>query len=88
MAVSIGLAAVTLTGTASLPIVYALALAGGVTLVLDAPAPGTALIAAEGSENCGVSVWSYLYGDDAATIVERDKPRWQQWLNDHSGAVS
>ncbi len=37
MLVSIALAAVALTGTASLPIVYVLAALGGVTLVLDAP---------------------------------------------------
>ena len=37
MLVSIGLAAVTLTGSASLPVVYLLAALGGVTLVLDAP---------------------------------------------------
>jgi MFS family permease len=37
MVVSAGLAVVTLTGTATLPVVYALAAVGGVTLVLDAP---------------------------------------------------
>ncbi|MGZ8688727.1 MAG: MFS transporter, partial [Gaiellaceae bacterium] len=37
MAISIALAAVVLTGTASLPLVYVLAALGGVTLVLDAP---------------------------------------------------
>ncbi|RDI75782.1 Transmembrane secretion effector [Gaiella occulta] len=37
MLVSAGLAAVTLTGTATLPVVLALAALGGVTLVLDAP---------------------------------------------------
>ena len=37
MLVSIALAVVALTGTASLPIVYLLAALGGVTLVLDAP---------------------------------------------------
>jgi MFS family permease len=37
MVVSAALAAVTLTGTATLPVVYALALLGGITLVLDAP---------------------------------------------------
>ena len=38
MATSAALAVVTLTGTATLPIVFALATLGGVTLVLDAPA--------------------------------------------------
>ncbi len=37
MTISAALAAVTLTGTATLPIVFALATLGGVTLVLDAP---------------------------------------------------
>ena len=37
MIVSAALAAVTLTGTATLPVVFALATLGGVTLVLDAP---------------------------------------------------
>jgi MFS family permease len=37
MLVSAGLAFVTLTGTATLPVVYVLAALGGVTLVLDAP---------------------------------------------------
>jgi MFS family permease len=37
MIVSAALAAVTLTGTATLPIVFALATLGGITLVLDAP---------------------------------------------------
>jgi uncharacterized protein YndB with AHSA1/START domain len=50
-------------------------------LLLDAPAPGTALLAAEGGgDGCSVSVWSYLYGPEATSIVERDKPRWQEWL--------
>ncbi len=38
MITSAALAAVTLTGTATLPIVYGLAMLGGITLVLDAPA--------------------------------------------------
>lgn len=53
-----------------------------VALVADEPAPGTVFIAAEGhGEGCGVSVWGYLYGPDAPAIVERDKPRWQAWLD-------
>ena len=53
-----------------------------VALLLDDPAPGTAFIAVEGGgEGCGVSIWSYLYGDAAHQIVERDKPRWQAWLD-------
>jgi uncharacterized protein YndB with AHSA1/START domain len=50
-------------------------------LVLDEPARGTAFVAAEGGgEQVGVSVWSYLYGDDRDTVVARDEPRWNAWL--------
>jgi uncharacterized protein YndB with AHSA1/START domain len=59
--------------------------AGRVAVLLDSPVSGTAFLAAEAmggpsSEQCGVSVWAYLYGPEAASIVERDKPRWQEWL--------
>lgn len=51
------------------------------SLLLEAPAPGTAFVAAEGSGDVtGVSVWLYLYGDQAATVAERDEPRWWAWL--------
>ena len=50
-------------------------------LLLDAPAPGTALVAAEGTgDTTGVSVWLYLYSDDAETLAARDEPRWAAWL--------
>lgn len=51
-----------------------------IALLLDAPAPGTAFLAVEGDHECGVSIWSYLYGPQAAAIVARDKPRWADWL--------
>lgn len=52
------------------------------SVVLDAPAPGTALIAAEDmGDSVQVSIWSYLYGADAEAIVERDEPLWQSWLD-------
>jgi uncharacterized protein YndB with AHSA1/START domain len=51
-------------------------------LVVDEPAPGTAFLAAEGAgDQVGVSIWSYLYGPEGAAAVERDGPRWQQWLD-------
>lgn len=54
---------------------------GRLALLLDDPAPGTAFLAAEGmGDQCGVSVWQYLYGDAAARIAERDHPRWTAWL--------
>ena len=43
MAVSAALAVVTLTGTATLPVVYVLAAVGGVALVLDAPGASPSL---------------------------------------------
>jgi uncharacterized protein YndB with AHSA1/START domain len=56
-------------------------------LVLDDPAPGTAIVAVEGSgEESAVSVWSYLYGPEAAAIAERDTPRWKQWLTEQAPA--
>jgi uncharacterized protein YndB with AHSA1/START domain len=52
-----------------------------VCLVLDDPAPGTAFLAAEGHhDQVSVSIWSYLYGPDAAELAERDDPRWRAWL--------
>jgi len=52
-------------------------------LILDSPAPGTGFLACEGD---GISVWQYLYGDDAPAIVERDTPRWNAWLAAHAEA--
>lgn len=52
-----------------------------ISLVLDEPARGTAFIAVEGDDAFVMtSVWSYLYGDEAATIVARDAPVWEAWL--------
>jgi uncharacterized protein YndB with AHSA1/START domain len=51
-------------------------------LVLDQPVAGTAFLAAEGvGDQVGVSIWSYLYGDEGAAAVERDRGRWQAWLD-------
>jgi uncharacterized protein YndB with AHSA1/START domain len=55
-------------------------------LLLDQPASGTAFLAAEAmGDQVGVSVWSYLYGDDGAAAAERDEPRWWSWLAARSG---
>lgn len=53
-----------------------------VALVLDDPAPGTAFVAVESGDACGISIWAYLYGPDAKAVVARDKPRWQDWLTE------
>lgn len=54
-----------------------------ISLLLESPLPGTALIAAEGTgETTAVSVWLYLYGDEAEAVVTRDEPRWVAWLSE------
>ena len=51
-------------------------------LLLDEPAAGTAFIAAEGDGDVvGVSVWSYLYGEDGAAAAALDEPAWWAWLS-------
>lgn len=50
-------------------------------LLLDEPAPGTGFLAVEGDgEAVGVSVWSYLYGDDGAAVAAQSEPIWWEWL--------
>jgi len=67
-----------LTGT------VAARLRSGVAVVLDDPAPGTALLLAEShGPGLAVSVWTYLYGPQAAAIVATDGPRWANWLQSH-----
>ncbi len=54
-------------------------------LVLDEPAEGTAFLVVEKyGEQSAVSIWSYLYADNAADVIGRDGPRWQQWLTEHA----
>lgn len=60
---------------------------GRLALLLDEPAEGTAFLACEAmGEQCGVSVWQYLYGD-VADIVARDQPRWTSWLQQRAEAT-
>ena len=55
------------------------------SLLVEQPAPGTAIVTAEGSgELITVSVWTYLYGPDGAAAVERDETRWQRWLDERA----
>lgn len=50
-------------------------------LLVDQPAPGTAILAVEGNgDQVSVSIWSYLYGADGAAAAKRDEPRWVKWL--------
>jgi uncharacterized protein YndB with AHSA1/START domain len=52
-----------------------------ISLVIDQPATGTAFIAAEGHrDQISMSIWSYLYGDDAPALAARDDSRWRTWL--------
>jgi uncharacterized protein YndB with AHSA1/START domain len=57
--------------------------ASTVLLRLDAPVPGTAYI---GAFPCGgmaqVYMAFYLYGDRAKTVVARDEPAWQAWIDE------
>lgn len=58
------------------------------SLLLDEPASGTAILAAEGSgDDVSVSIWSYLYGTDGAAAAERDEPLWQRWLDEQAAAA-
>lgn len=64
--------------------VVADAAASRVALILDRPAPGTAFIAVEGDgDHVEVSIWVYLYGPDATSVVARDEPLWRDWLARH-----
>ncbi len=49
-----------------------------VWLRTDQPAPGTALVAVEGTL---ASVWGYFYGDDADQVAAAEGPRWRAWLD-------
>jgi uncharacterized protein YndB with AHSA1/START domain len=56
-------------------------------LVLDEPAPGTALVAAEGhGPGTGLSIWAYLYGDDRDTLAADHAAAWQHWLGAQTAA--
>jgi len=57
---------------------------GTATLVIDEPAAGYAIVAAEGPDG-GVflNLSAYLFGDDAAAVADRETPRWVAWMADH-----
>lgn len=60
---------------------------GIVTLLLDEPAPGLALIGAGGpGDEVFTFVRAHLFGDDAASIAARDEPAWQAWLGEQFAA--
>jgi uncharacterized protein YndB with AHSA1/START domain len=52
-----------------------------VSLLLDAPTPGTAFLAAEPFQGQVLtSLYVYLFGDAADDIAGRDGPGWQAWM--------
>lgn len=53
------------------------------TLRVDEPGPGTALVAVEGKDGqAGISVWLWLYGTDAADRAPALLEAWHAWLAD------
>ena len=59
------------------------------TLLVDQPAAGTAILAVEGKgDPVSVSIWSYLYGTEGAAAAARDEPRWAKWLSDRALVVA
>lgn len=61
---------------------------GILTLLLDAPAPGLALIGAGGpGEAVFTFVRAHLFGNDAPAIAARDEPTWQAWLDEQFAKV-
>lgn len=59
---------------------------GRLIVLLDTPALGSAILACEGAgEQCGVSIWQYLYGDNASELVDRAGPLWCAWLEAQAG---
>ncbi|WP_224369264.1 SRPBCC family protein [Hyalangium versicolor] len=50
-------------------------------LLVDSPAPGSALVAAQSmGGNVHIVLSFYLYGEQAPAAVARDEPRWRAWL--------
>ena len=60
-----------------------------ITLRLDAPRPGVAMV---GTYNAGPAVMTsvsvYFYGDDAAAVAEASEAKWRSWLTATSTAKS
>jgi uncharacterized protein YndB with AHSA1/START domain len=54
---------------------------GTVTLVLDEPTAGYAVVAAEGPDGgVFVNLSAYLFGPTAADTAHREAPKWQSWM--------
>jgi uncharacterized protein YndB with AHSA1/START domain len=52
------------------------------TLLLEEPAPGIAIVAVggTGAEHVFVQVHLYLFGPDAPAVAARDQPAWRAWM--------
>jgi hypothetical protein len=54
-----------------------------ITLRLDAPLPGVAIVGSCGTGNdVTASVSTFFYGDEAQANVATSQPKWQQWIGD------
>ena len=54
-------------------------------LLVDQPAPGTAILAVEGKgDQVSVSIWSYVYGAEGAAAAQGDEPRLAKWLSERA----
>lgn len=57
---------------------------GTLTLLIDGPGDGYAIVAAEGPDG-GVfmNMSAYLFGEGSAATAERERPRWRAWMAEH-----
>ena len=54
-----------------------------ITLKLDSPAPGVAIIGAyDTGKGVNTSISTFYYGDDAEAQVAASQPKWQRWLQE------
>ncbi len=56
----------------------------GALLRLDRPGPGTAAVGTiEFGDTVMATLTLFLYGDQAATNVARERPLWEAWIGEH-----
>jgi hypothetical protein len=54
------------------------------TLRIDEPAPGIAMVLAyTWDERVSTSFHAYLFGDEAPAVAAREEPAWRAWMDDH-----
>jgi hypothetical protein len=55
-----------------------------VTLLVDQPAAGYVIVAAEGPDGgVFINLSAYLFGEGSAEAAERLAPEWEKWMADH-----